>query len=233
MIYIVHGENYSKSRLQIQGQFKKSESETRVDLELVDTTPDKLLDAVTSKSLFGGNTFVVFDITGSGRTNLDAYVETAARTLKENTLVVLSAKELTKANAFMKSAATLGAHVTLNPEIPQSSIFKFLDAVFSKNRLATYTELKKLNDDATDNIYLISMTAWGLRNLAAAKFNSPKFEKLPPFIKSKAQKQSQNFTEDNVKGFYELVYKSDLETKTGRIAPEAAVISIVEKVLNS
>jgi DNA polymerase III delta subunit len=233
MIYIVHGEDFIKSRDQIINQLKKLGVKGKTELAVSDTTPEQIFELACSQSLFAEPQFIVLDITSAGKLNVDGYIEILKKIPADVTVVVLSAKALTKTNAFIKSAAELKAKIISNEKLPASNIFSFVDALFSKQRLKTYQELLKLIKDDEDPFRIFSMILYGLRNIAAAKFGSPAIANYKPFMKSKLEAQSAKFTEENVKNLFDGLYEIDKGAKTGEITPELMVTLAVEKVLNS
>lgn len=232
MIYILHGENLALARSLILNLQKKLNVEERREFGLLDITPSQLLEAVTTFDLFGNPPFVVFDITNMGRTNVDDYIKVLYQVPSPANLIILAAKELTASNAFIKAAPDLKAKVVLSASKPTANVFKFLDSLFSQNRSSAYTELRNLIVSGEDHFYLFSMTLYQLRNIAHAKFNSPRFNKLAPFVKSKAKKLAERFSQEQIKEFYSYFYSLEKDSKTGKISIDVAIPLAVEKVLN-
>lgn len=231
MIYIVHGNNYATSRTQTLNLQKKHLAETREELSINELSPLELLGKYQAKDLFGKNPFIILDISLAGRMKLDEYITVLKKVPTDAVLIILSSKELSKANAFIKSALELKTQVLVNNKIPTSNVFSFVDAVFSKKRENTYRELKNLIEDGEDEFYLFSMILYGLRNIAYCKFNSPNVNKMAPFTKSKAQKQSDQFSEEQIKTLFKELYEIDKGVKTGIVVQSIFLISTIEKII--
>ncbi len=233
MIYIVHGDDFTKSRNLILNQQKKLSVESRTELDMCDLTPEDLFSRVHSSGLFGDKQFLVLNISKSGRTNPEPYIEKLGKIPENVILIILSDKILTGSNAFIKKSEKLGAKIIFNQKAPLSSTFKFVDALFYKQRDAAYRELSKLNEDQIDAFEIFAMVAWGLRNVTQAVFNNQKFFSGKDFIRNKVYSQSKLFTPESLKKIYSSLSNLDKESKTGGIDPEALVPMTVEKVLNS
>jgi DNA polymerase III delta subunit len=233
MIYIVHGDDFTKSRNLILNQQNKLGVESRGELDIGDLTPEDFFSHVHSSGLFGEKQFLVLNISKSGRTNLEPFVEKLEKIPENIILIVLSDKILTNSNAFIKKSAGLEAKVIFNQKAPLSSTFKFVDALFYKQRDTAYRELSKLTEDQTDPFEIFSMILWGLRNVTQASFNNQKFFRGKDFIKNKVCSQSKFFTPKSLKQIYGALSNIDRESKVGGIDPELLVPLAVEKVLNS
>jgi DNA polymerase III delta subunit len=230
MIYIVHGEDLSYSRNIILNQQKKLGMPARIEVSVSDVSPQQLQENITTFDIFGTPPFIVLDVSGSGRMKLDDYVKILEKTPDKTTLIILSSKELSKTNAFIKNASKLGAKVVLAQKKPSSNVFRFVDYIYNGSRRQAYQEYKKLMEDGEDSFYLLSMILYGLRNISYAKYNSPEFGKIAPFAKSKAIEQSKHYEEKEIVKLYKDLYKLDKELKTGIILPEAAIPLIMEKI---
>jgi len=90
MIYIVHGDDISKSRILIQNQQKKLNIEARIEIDITDITPDAVYEKSCSNDLFGNLPFIVLDITSAGRMNMDKYIEILEKAPIATTIIVLS-----------------------------------------------------------------------------------------------------------------------------------------------
>ena len=114
MIYIVHGEDASKSRQLILNQLSKLNAASKTDLSIADASPQKLAESLSGITIFGDTPFVVFDISGVGRKNVDDYVDVIKKVQTEFTLIIYSTKKLTKSNAFIKAFSESEAKVVTN-----------------------------------------------------------------------------------------------------------------------
>jgi DNA polymerase III delta subunit len=233
MIYLVHGEDLVKSRLLILNQQKKYETVNRVDLDLTETTPNELFEKTHGGNLFGDKLFLVLDISGAGRMNVDAYVEVLKKIPSEVDVVILSNKTLSSANAFVKNAGELKAKIIVNEKTISGNVFRFADAVFNKQRDRAYQELEKLLAGGSDPFEIFNGLVYGLRSLAGAKFNTEAYQKAKGFIQAKTQNQKQLFSDEAVKTLYRDFSDIDREAKSGVLDPQMCVTVAMEKVLNS
>lgn len=230
MIYILHGENLSGIRAFILKLQADNNVTSKTELLVEAITPSELADAISAVDLFGGGALITLDVTKAGRAKMDGFVDVLASAPAEALVVVFSAKDLSKANAFIKNAQKLGAKTaTFKPSF-QGNVFKFVEAVFSGDRNASYNSLRTLLILEEAPIYIFSMLTLGLRNILYAKFNSPALNKTAPFIKSKAMSQAKRFTQDQVVSLYEEFYEMDRDAKIGVQLPETLVPLAMEKV---
>jgi DNA polymerase III delta subunit len=233
MIYIVHGNNTTYIRNIILNQQKKLGIDSRKEYAVGEITPSDLRTECHSADLFGGNPFIVLDITAAGRKNLDEYVEVAEKIPAETTLIIMAGKELSKTNAFIKNAVKLKAKAVVSPELPAANVFKYIASLFNGDRTRTYKELQQLLKEGQDPIYLFSMVLYGLRNVAFVTLNSPSLNKVAPFARSQAQKQAVKFNEKGIIKLFDEFYIMDKKLKTGEIRPETGIALATEKVLGA
>lgn len=238
MIIILHGDNFTKAReviIQLQEKLSLKISEENLnahkkEFNISDITAEDLKAEISSFGLFDDPPFIILDISKAGRKNVRDYIEVLKEAPKETTVVVVSNKALTKSNAFIKSAKGLGAKVLENNEVPKSNVYKFIDAVFEKNKKKSYRELTNLLQDGEDEFYIFSMIMFNLRNLAMYRLDAPEAKSLAPFIKSKLSKVSKEYDQKKLAEIYDEMYKMDLKMKTGRVSKEIAIPLIIEKV---
>lgn len=233
MVYIVHGEDLSKSRILIQNQQKKIDSQSRIEIEISNITPEELYEKGCSNDLFGNPPFIVLDITSAGRTNIEPYIEKIMKLPETTTLIILSGKSLPKTNAFIKNSQKLRAKLNLNEAVPQSNIFNLVDAVFSRQREKSYIEFSKLLKDQVSPIEAFSMLFYGLRNVTSAKLDAPSSKKMHPFVKNKSQSQSRLFTQEQLVKIFEEFRKIDKKSKLSEIDEDLLIPIAIETVLNS
>jgi len=233
MIYIVHGDDLSKSRILIQNQQKKLNSKSRIEVDITETTPEEIYKKSHSNDLFGNPPFIVLDITNAGRLNLDPFIKILEKIPDTTNLIVLSAKSLSKTNAFIKNAGKLKARTNFNELVPQGSVFKLVDATFYKQRGKAYSELSKLLADSVSPFEIFSLVLYGLRTVSSANFNSPSYKKLHDFVKKKSQSQSKLFTTQQLINIFEELRKIDMKSKLSEIDEEILIPMTVEIVLNS
>lgn len=233
MIYIVHGEDLAKSRALIQNQQKKIGAESRIEVEVSDISPEQLFEKSHSNDLFGNPPFIVIDVSSSNRMDLNPYIEKLEQVPDTTTIIILSNKTLPKTNALLKNSARIKAKLNLNETVPQSNIFKLVDAVYNRQRDKAYMELVKLIKDDVSQFEIFSMLLYGLRTVASAKFDSPSYRKLHDFVKRKSQFQAKLFSEEQLTIIFERLRKIDKESKLSEIDEELIVPMAIETVLNS
>ncbi len=233
MIYILHGENLSAIRSFILKLQVDNNVASKKEFPVEDTTPAQFTDAIFAQDLFGGVSMVILDVTKAGRMNVDGFVGTLTKVPEELIVVIFAGKDLSKANAFIKNAIKLKAKTIPFKQLSQANVFKLVDSVFSGNRPASYKELRDMLVAEEEPIYIFTMLTYGLRNILYAKFDSPAFNKLPPFVKSKVKSQAQRFNTEQVVGLYEKFYEMDRDVKIGVQSPETLLPLAIERVLFS
>ena len=232
MIYLVHGDDYSKSRKLIINQQRKYDIGAKVERDIEDITPRELYEDVASFDLFGNAPFVVLKIPNTKVADVAKFIDVLKKAPEETVLIILAEKELGKTNAFLKEAPNYKAKVALNNKASASNIFNFVDQLFYKNKKRAYQELSVLLDEDADPFYIFSMIFYGMRNLVHAKFNSDEFSKKSSFVQSKALKQAQAFSEEQILDLYDFVYSVEKKLKTGEIHQDMAITYTIEKVAN-
>ncbi len=233
MIYIVHGDDLSKSRALIQNQQKKLNIESRIELSVSETTPEEIYEKSHSNDLFGNPPFIVLDVTSAGRSNMDKFIEKLEQIPVSTTLIILSGKSLPQTNVFIKNSAKLKAKTNLNDTIPASNTFKLVDAVFHRQRENAYNELSKLLSDQVSPYEMFSLFFYGLRSVASAKFGTPSFNKLHDFVKRKSLSQANLYSTNQLIKIFEDFRKIDMKSKLSEIDEELIIPMAIETVLNS
>ncbi|GIW69258.1 MAG: hypothetical protein KatS3mg101_0005 [Patescibacteria group bacterium] len=233
MIYIVHGENLSKSRALILNQQKKLMVRYRQEFNIQDTSPEDLVEKIRSLDIFGEPQFFVMNVSGTGRSNLENYINALTQTPSHVTIVILSEKKLPPTNIFLKNARALKAQVLENAPLPQGTSFDFVDAVMRKDRLSAYKFMKRELDKDKDPSELFSLLLYGLRSLAQVKFCSPSCSSMNSYVLSKQKGLCSRFDEKSIKNLFSFFCDLDFKAKTGEVHPEVMLTLAVEKVLNS
>jgi DNA polymerase III delta subunit len=230
MIYLVHGDDYAKSRRLILNQQKKLAMGLKDERDISEFSPRELYETSCSFDIFGNPPFVVFTIPNTKVPDSDEYIKIIKKIPQETVLIILCDRELGRANAFLKSAQKLKAKVVLNNKEQISNIFKFVDSVFSKNKAGAYEELEKLTEEGADPFYILSMLLYGLRNITHAKFATVQFAKKSSFVRDKSVTQANNFSQNDIRNLYEFMYNTDKKLKTGLINQELALVYTLEKI---
>lgn len=233
MIYIVHGDDYPKSRRLVINQQKKMAMGLKVEREAAEFSPRELYETACSFDIFGNPPFVVLNIPHTKMANAEEYIKVMTKIPKETVLIILCARELGRTNAFYKNAAKIRAKVVLNNQPEDSNIFKFVDSVYFKNKHTAYEELEKLTDDGADPFYILSMLLYGLRNLAHAKYNTAQFAKKKSFVREKALSQADRYDHHDIINLFDFMYQTDKKLKTGMIDQNIVLVYTIEKILNT
>jgi len=117
-----------------------------------------------------------------------------------------------------------------------SNIFKTLDALAQKDKKTALRLLHNHLEQGENEIYLLAMLAFQLRNLIKLKDltekNTPynllaKKSGLHPFIIKKSTAQLRNFTLAQLKKIYQQLAEIDYKLKTGKIDPQTALDLVV------
>ena len=232
MIYLVHGSDPSSSRKLIVNQFTNKNTQNKIEICAEDISPDRLFELVRTGDIFGNPPFIILDISNLLSQSATEFVSTVSKTPKDATLIIYCSRALPAANVFLKSAAEFGIKVVESELKIESNVFKFVDALFEKNRTQTYLEMQKLLKEDNDHFYLFSMILYGLRNLLGASLSSKKFLSSKPFQKQKLEKQIKNFGSTDFSEIFEYYYNLEKKAKTGDISSEIMLTLAAEKMLN-
>lgn len=231
MIYIVHGNDYAKSRKLVINQSSKVSAEHITERDIEDIAPKELYEALVSFDLFGQPPFVVLKVPATKVAGYEEYEKAILKTPEQAVLIILCATKLGKANDFIKSAKKFKAKIAFNEKVVESNVFNFVDNLFYKNPTPTYRELQKLQDEDADPFYIFSMMLYGLRTIAHAKHESEEFNKKSGFVKDKALRQAENFTEKEINELFNFFYDTEKKLKTGKISTDLVIPYAIQNVL--
>lgn len=236
MLFLIHGDDVSKSRetiIQIVNKLNSIPNTTIIkkEVNISDITPQEVLNFCRSKGMFGEVPLIILDCEGTTKFDFGPFLDILHIVPSSSNVIFLSPKELTKSNALVKACEKLGIKVSLHNNLPDSNVFKFTEALFSKNRKATYTELHKLQNAGEDAFYIFSMILYSLRSIAAVTYGLESASKMAPFVVNKVNKQKDHFPDTKLKKLYETFYETDLGMKTGSSDPELLLTLAIEKVL--
>lgn len=233
MLYIVHGENLTKSRALILNQQKKLGIQYKEEFGILDFSPEELLMKIRSLDIFGNQQFFIINISGTGRSNMESYINVLTQTPQQLTIIILSDTKLSTTNAFIKNAPVLKAKTLEHSPERKENVFNFVDAVLGKDRKTSYKLMHEELENDKSPIELFSLLTYGIRSLAYAKFENSLFKKQLPFIQSKHKQFANNYSEKSVLDLYEYFYNLDRQAKIGEMDQEIALTLAVEKMLNS
>jgi len=126
----------------------------------------------------------------------------------------------------------------VKPKI-ETDIFNTIDGLAQKNKSQAIRLIQRHLEKGDSASYLFSMINFQFRNLLAVKdlqerrnvFNViVKKSGLHPFVAKKSYFQSQKFSLEELKKIYRKIYQADLDIKTGKINPEAALETLVAEI---
>lgn len=207
---ILHGENQVQSRKalsEVVRQAKKDGLEvTRLSGE--DLDKEKLLTAVRSQALFGGDHLVVVE-------DFFATFKSASKTLKEipldgAQLVFWESKPLSKS-----SVSGLDRNFEILEFRIPVSVFKFLDSLAPNNvHIALKLLQQAVKDDSAD--FILLMIARQVRLLIWAKLD-PKTLKVAPWQRSRIIEQAKKWDKDKLLSFHTELLNLDRANKRSRL----------------
>ncbi len=227
MIYILHGDNEAASRNTILNLQKKVGAESKQEVRYSDITPEHLATIASNFDFFGNAPFIVIDISNYGRTKLDPFITPLKMVPEQSTIVIYNDKALSSTNIFIKESKNLKAMVLQSTAIPAANVFKLCDYILGGYKQKAYTELKNLGYEA-DTFQIMGALIFNIRAIALIKFDSALAKSIAPFVKGKAEKYAERYSEEQIIKMYEHLYKTDVELKTGAIPAELALTVLIE-----
>ncbi|MCP6718400.1 MAG: DNA polymerase III subunit delta [Patescibacteria group bacterium] len=122
----------------------------------------------------------------------------------------------------------------IRPKV-ESDIFKTIDAIASKDKKRALKLLKNHLKKGDNPLYLFSMINYQFRNLLIIKDLieknlSPFSAGLHPFVVRKSSALANKFSFSELKKIYQTLFKVDLNIKTGKIDPEAALDLFITEI---
>ncbi len=108
----------------------------------------------------------------------------------------------------------------------QGDIFKAIDFLAAKKRKQALEIFYKHIKKGDHVLYLITMIAFQFRNLVLVKKSEKSNAKdleMHPFVFQKSLRQSKSFSESELKIIYEKILQAEINIKTGKTTPEAAL----------
>jgi len=119
-------------------------------------------------------------------------------------------------------------------------IFDLTDAITAKNREKAYKILSELLDSGENEMYILSMIQWQVRNLALVYDlkNSNERDiaskaKMNPYIVKKTLSATRKIESlDTIKAYYSLIIEAENDIKTGLCEPDVSIEILVNKLTN-
>jgi DNA polymerase-3 subunit delta len=142
------------------------------------------------------------------------------------------ANEIQKLLTYNKKITLETIELLVKPQV-QSDIFALIDAVASRSSKKSLHELHQLLDNGQNELYILSMIVYQYRNLlivkdltargANSQWEMAKRAGLHPFVAGKSLNLVRNYTMDELKNIYRILFENDLAIKTGRMEPQTAL----------
>ncbi len=121
----------------------------------------------------------------------------------------------------------------------ENDIFKTIDALASKNKKLALSLLHKHLDNGDNSLYLLSMIAYQFRNLLIIKelqdkqnpyATIAKKSGLHPFVVQKSFYLCNQFSIEQLKKIYQIIFQIDSNIKTGKIEAETALDLLLAEI---
>lgn len=128
--------------------------------------------------------------------------------------------------------------IMVKPKI-ETDIFETIDAIASRNKKRALELLNKHLENGDSPLYLLSMINFQFRNLLMIKdlieknkpyYNFQKITGLHPFVIKKSYNQAQRFSLQELKKIYQKIFQVDLNIKTGKLDPQAALDLFIAEI---
>jgi len=128
--------------------------------------------------------------------------------------------------------------IMVKPKI-ETDIFETIDAIASRNKKRALELLNKHLENGDSPLYLLSMINFQFRNLLIIKdlieknkpyYNFQKITGLHPFVIKKSYNQTQRFSLQELKKIYQKIFQVDLNIKTGKLDPKAALDLFIAEI---
>ncbi len=147
------------------------------------------------------------------------------------------ANEIKKLANYKQKIEVENVRFLVKPKI-ETDIFKTIDAIASKNKKLALELINKHLEKGDSPLYLLTMITFQFRNLLLVKSFIPEnsFDmdyastrtltdklKLHPYVVKKSVFQARKFTFLELKKIYRKIFQVDLDIKTGKLDPEAAL----------
>ena len=122
----------------------------------------------------------------------------------------------------------------------ETDIFKTIDALGARNKKTALRLLHQHLEQGQNEIYLLSMLTYQLRNLIKLKelvtkgvpyYQLSRATKLHPFVIKKTWSQLKNFTLEQLKRIYQQLLETEIAIKTGQIEPKTALDLLVTSLI--
>jgi DNA polymerase-3 subunit delta len=148
--------------------------------------------------------------------------------------------EIKKLTSFKKNGAITKEDVKklVRPRI-ETDIFETIDAIAAKNKKRALELLNGHLEKGDSPLYLLAMICYQFRNLLIIKdltekrvafYDITRKSGLHPFVVKKSYGLAQKFAFLELKKIYQKIFQVDLDIKTGKIQPEAALEMLIAEI---
>lgn len=142
-------------------------------------------------------------------------------------------QEIKKLVAFKNGEVieTKDVNLLVQPKI-EMDIFKTIDAIALQNKKQALNLVHKHLEKGDSPLYLLAMINFQFRNILIIKdliekrqpyYSILEQSNLHPFVAKKSYQQAARFTYPELKKIYQTIFQIDLDAKTGRVDPQAAI----------
>jgi DNA polymerase-3 subunit delta len=146
----------------------------------------------------------------------------------------LASNEIEKLLAYSSGKIKKQEVVLLTSPSTQGDIFKAIDFLASRNKKATFDFFYRHIKKGDHVLYLLTMINYQFRNLLLIKMSPGKSARelgLHPFVFQKSLKLAGLFSEKEIKENYRKIFQTEINIKTGKATPEAALDSLLIELL--
>ncbi len=160
-----------------------------------------------------------------------------------NWLVETAGEDQWRVEQELNKLVNYDVHITLESvkklvaTSPTQSIFDLVDAMSGRQVAKALTIFRELVAERTNELYILTMITWQLRNLLLAKSsgmtNSGELAKqagISPYVAGKALAQQRTMSEEYLKSAYLAAVETDYAIKSGKGNPEQLVEQLIYRV---
>lgn len=211
MVTIIHGDDVAASREYFFGELKNDSSSKLFNGETLELT--QLVQLVDGGNLFEESKKIYIENLFSKKgVTLDEIVLYLNKNEKKSEVMLWEGKELSKKNLSLFKNSTVKTYKL------SQTLFSFLDSIKPHNQSLISLFHTTLKTTQPELIFFMMLRQ--IRLLLA--IHDENFEqidevkRLTPWQKNKLKKQSSYFSVLQLKHFYELLFKIDVDAKTGQ-----------------
>ncbi len=227
MLALIYGTN----EIAIRNYILRTAQEVRASaIKEYDLESDSVntIEMTLQTDIFGESALNIIDVSRILKAQLEKLFDSFKRYPNAN-IILVSSKNLEATAPIVKVVRAFKGKIVPATVARPNEVFRYLDDLFSKREAECSRSLQNLLEIDNDPVYILVMLQYQLKNIALVKFGLGK--KLSPFQLSSAQRQAQNFSQEQILALYELLYNYDVALKTGKILPESVAVLATQKIL--